>query len=169
MERPLEGREDGQQFVVSHTEKGAAQRGYPTTEVTWGPRTLDELTADITPGNIASRTRLGKAAAEIVLKQSGVILCRLHNTVIAKINANGCLWLNTGGWNTVTTYRHMEKFAGRHNFNIKVGGNKKAGGNTVTWYREEWNGKEWPNPITATFTQKVSLCLDGTTDSDLDG
>lgn len=168
MERPLEGRKDGQQFVVSHTERGAAQRGYPTTEVTWGPRTLDELTSDFDADNIVSRTKLGKATAEIVLK-SGVILCRLHETVIAKINTKGSLWLNTGAWNTVTTYRHMQKFAARHGFKISIGGNKKTGGNIVTWFRGEWNGEEWPNKVTAVFTQKVSLHPDGTTTSDLDG
>ena len=58
---------------------------------------------------------------ELVNGNDGSIGIRYHNTVIVRYHANGTLTLNTGGYNTVTTFgrmgqitRHFGYWVGRH-------------------------------------------------------
>ena len=103
--------------------------GYPVPrgEVKYGRMTLDEIMADLDSDPILSSAKSAHNEVTITYK-NGSIVCRLRETNIVYLHPNGAYHLDTGGWNTPTTKRHMVNFLARHGFPISLWGDKKRGG-----------------------------------------
>jgi len=50
-----------------------------------------------------------KTATSVFSADNGAVSVRYHNTVVARLNGDGTVTLNTGGWQTVTTKRRMNQ------------------------------------------------------------
>lgn len=129
----------GQYMKVDDLRKEAV---YPVsrTRVKTGRMTKTEIMAGVDPEAVIDATI--SAHNEVTIRYVwGALVCRLRETDIVEIGPNGVVLLNTGGWNTITTRRHMRNFLQRHGFSILVWGDKKRGGNVLTLYRDDENDR----------------------------
>lgn len=81
------------------------------------------------------------------------IAIRLHETDILRFYSNGDIWVNTGGWHTVTTRSRINEFLPRP-YNVSGYGRDR----TLLY-----NGNGWDNPLSA-VGDSVLIKADGTTE-----
>lgn len=106
--------------------------GYPVPreDVKSGRMTKAEIMADIDESEVVESKKT--AHNEITRKlRNGAIICRLRETDIVTLWPDGGYRVNTGGWNTPTTRRHVMDFLSRHKIPATLWGDKKAGGNLL--------------------------------------
>lgn len=152
----------GQHMKVDNRQKDT---GYPVpiTKVKWGRMTKEEIMAgvygpDVIDAKITAHNEVTFCHA------NGALVCRLRETNIAYIGDNGAVLIDTGGWNTITTRRHVTDFLKRHGFKINVWGDKRRGGNIlVLWTNDSNDRTEIP------FKQKIVFNREGGFQSDLVG
>ncbi len=106
-----------------------ARKGYApgTGKLKMGYMNNDEIMAGVDSPHIIKVERTTHNEVTMTTKK-GLTICRLRETNIAWVNDHGEFGLNTGGWNTIITRRHMQDFLKRQNFDVQIRGDKKAGG-----------------------------------------
>ena len=144
------------------TQKRNRDKGYPvdTVDLKVGRMTMAEIMADVEGDSVVSQR---KTAHNEVTREcsTGIIVCRLRETDIVLYHPkHNWVILNTGGWNTPTTRRHIMNFLRRKNFPISVWGDKKVGGNFVM-------GDIGGNKVEGVFKQRATIHADGSFISDL--
>lgn len=132
----------------------------PREDVKTGRMTNAEIMADVDADPVSVK-RTGHNEVTRVLK-SGTIICRLRETDIVHLFRDGCIEIDTGGWNTPTTRRHIMDFLSRHNFSCSIYGDKKRGGNVLT-------GIKTGDASEIIFKQMVTIFTDGTWTADWTG
>lgn len=153
---------DGQDYALM-SEKDAARRGYPSTAVKVGSMTRDEIMSGVerhTRDIVSTKKTAHNEVTRIYT--DGTVVCRLRETDIVTIYPHGPIDINTGGWNTRTTRRHIVDFLERHNFPVTIWGDKKRGGNVLTLTRGDVTSE-------IVFEQTVIIFTDGTWVADWDG
>jgi len=138
---------------------------YPVsrTKVKTGRMTKAEILAGVTDADYVDATISAHNEVTIQYK-GGFLVCRLRETDIVAIGPGDSVVINTGGWNTITTRRHVVNFLKRHGFQISLWGDKKRGGNVLTLYHNDGNDRtEIP------FKQRVVFNREGGFKSDLIG
>ncbi len=72
---------------------------------------------------------------EVTIRYTGgSLVCRLRETNVVEIGPNAVVLIDTGGWNTITTRRHIRNFLKRQGWQISLWGDKRKGGNVLTLY-----------------------------------
>ena len=99
----------------------------PQDKVKYGRMSMEAIMKDMDYEGMVSFVKSAHNEVTRTMKD-GRIICRLRETDIVTI-CDTQITINTGGWNTKTTRRHIEAFLARHNFQISILGVKKEGGN----------------------------------------
>jgi hypothetical protein len=131
-------------------------RGYPVplSEVKVGYMNNAEIMADA-PGEAITVSQKRTAHNEVTrVTTTGVQVCRLRETDIVALSLDGSFTLDTGGWNTPTTKRHMVDFLKRNKIPVTLWGDKKRGGIILRDLRGE-------NPREIIFKSLVTVFADG--------
>lgn len=120
----------GQHATASQRNK---DKGYPVglKKLKTGRMTQAEIMNGVNHATIIKTEK--SAHNEVTLTHAnGTVVCRLRRTNIVTITDGGAVLVNTGGWNTPTTRRHVMNFLKRHGFQISMWGDKKRGGNVLS-------------------------------------
>lgn len=132
----------------------------PREDVKTGRMTNAEIMADVDADPVSVK-RTGHNEVTRLL-DNGTIICRLRETDIVYLFANGVIKIDTGGWNTPTTRRHVMDFLSRHKFYCSLFGDKKRGGNILTGIRQG-------DTTDIIFKESVVIFTDGTYLADQEG
>ena len=119
----------GQHATASQRNK---DKGYPagTKVLKVGRMTQAEIMDGVNHATIIKTEK--SAHNEVTMTHAnGTVVCRLRRTNIVTITDGGAVLVNTGGWNTLTTRRHVVNFLKRHGFGISMWGDIKRGGNVL--------------------------------------
>lgn len=117
---------------TEETTRTGKDRGFPEgVPLKTGRMTREEIMANVDAKDIVNQKQTGHNEITRFLKD-GTIICRLRETDIVTLAGNrSWMQIDTGGWNTHTTRRHVMNFSLRWNFQISVWGDKKVGGNQI--------------------------------------
>lgn len=103
-------------------------RGYsvPGSEVAWGRMTVAQIMEGADMRGLVSHKK--SAHNEVTLTyENGVKVCRFRGTDIVQIDGfSNLILLDTGGWNTISTRRHMMDFLAREGVTVGLWGAKKG-------------------------------------------
>lgn len=125
----------GQHTKADNTRRDA---GYPVprSEVKVGRLTMVEIMAGVEAADYIDAKI--SAHNEVTIRYNGgSLVCRLIGTNIVEINADATVVIDTGGWNTMSTRRHVVNFLNRHGFGISMWGDIKRGGNVLALYSND--------------------------------
>ena len=114
------------------TDHGGRATGYPVprADVKVGRFTKVEIMAGVNDADIIDAKI--SAHNEVTIRYNGgSLVCRLIGTNIVEINADATVVIDTGGWNTVTTRRHVMNFLNRNGVGISLWWDIKRGGNVL--------------------------------------
>lgn len=106
--------------------------GYPVprSEVKVGRMTKVEVMAGVVNADIID-SKISAHNEVTIRYNGGALVCRLRETNIVEIATNATVLIDMGGWNTITTRRHVRNFLKRNGVEISLWGDIKRGGNVL--------------------------------------
>jgi len=110
-------------------ERRNRDKGYPegTKDLKVGRMDFEQIMDDVDERDLLDATTSGHNEITLTYK-GGLVVCRVRDTNVVSIN-NRFVLIDTGGWNTLTTRRHVNDFLAAQSLRIVIRGDKKAGGN----------------------------------------
>lgn len=149
----------GQYAKVDDVQREA---GYPVprTKVEYGRMTKPEIMAEVSDHDYIDAKF--SAHNEITIRyKDGALVCRFRETNVVEIDGNNVVVIDTGGWNTISTRRHVIDFLKRHGFKISMWGDKRRGGNVLILpYSHENERQEIPFKKQIMFNQEGGVVSD---------
>lgn len=103
---------------VVHKTKDMRKKGYAKPGVFWGRRSKKNMMKGVQPGYVKSRLTAHNEVTRWY--ENGITIVRFHRTDLLWIHPDGSFYINTGGWLSVATKRHLNNALKRHGLDISV-------------------------------------------------